>query len=475
MKTRLQTSLGQQLVLTPQLQQAIKLLQMSATELELEIAQAVESNPLLDWADSNDSSAANEGSDGNDNEAPAERSDEGDDWAPTELDWTTTGSGGSFDDDDDNGSAAERVAETETLADHLLWQLHLSHLSSRDRSIGAALIDALDDDGYLREPLATIAETLLPAIHADEDEDEILAVLHRIQRFDPVGVAARTLGECLLLQLDVLAGDTPGLLLARQIAAGPLERLPRSGVAGLAHELKLPLDEVETAVALLRSLDPRPGTQIAPLSQDTYVVPDVVVWRQNGVWRAALAAHAGPKVVIHRGYEQLIRRCGDADAGYLRAQLQEARWLLKGLQQRGDTLLRVVRSLILQQAGFLEFGEQALRPLTLREIAAELGLHESTVSRAIARKHVRTPRGTLPLRAFFASGIDTESGGEASSTAIQAMIRRLIDDENPRKPLSDAKLADLLKSSGIPVARRTVAKYREAMNISASHERVRIA
>ncbi|SNT84299.1 RNA polymerase factor sigma-54 [Stenotrophomonas sp. CC120222-04] len=474
MKTRLQTSLGQQLVLTPQLQQAIKLLQMSTTELELEIAQAVESNPLLDWADSSDSSsAANETGDGNDSDAPAERTDAGDDWAPAELDWSAAGSGGSFDDDDDNGSAAERVAETETLADHLLWQLHLSHLSSRDRSIGAALIDALDDDGYLREPLATIAETLLPAVHADQDE--ILAVLHRIQRFDPVGVAARTLGECLLLQLDVLASDTPGLILARQIAAGPLERLPRSGVAGLAHELKQPLDEVETAVALLRSLDPRPGTQIAPLSQDTYVVPDVVVWRQNGVWRAALAAHAGPKVVIHRGYEQLIRRCGDADAGYLRAQLQEARWLLKGLQQRGETLLRVVRSLILQQAGFLEFGEQALRPLTLREVAAELGLHESTVSRAIARKHVRTPRGTLPLRAFFASGIDTEGGGEASSTAIQAMIRRLIDDENPRKPLSDAKLADLLKSSGIPVARRTVAKYREAMNISASHERVRIA
>ncbi|PSD49035.1 RNA polymerase factor sigma-54, partial [Stenotrophomonas maltophilia] len=228
MKTRLQTSLGQQLVLTPQLQQAIKLLQMSTTELELEIAQAVESNPLLDWADSSDSSStANEAGDGNDSDAPAERTDAGDDWAPAELDWSAAGSGGSFDDDDDNGSAAERVAETETLADHLLWQLHLSHLSSRDRSIGAALIDALDDDGYLREPLATIAETLLPAIHADEDE--ILAVLHRIQRFDPVGVAARTLGECLLLQLDVLAGDTPGLILARQIAAGPLERLPRSG------------------------------------------------------------------------------------------------------------------------------------------------------------------------------------------------------------------------------------------------------
>ncbi|AWH46935.1 RNA polymerase factor sigma-54 [Stenotrophomonas sp. ZAC14A_NAIMI4_1] len=478
MKTRLQTSLGQQLVLTPQLQQAIKLLQMSTTELELEIAQAVESNPLLDWADSSDDGAG-AGSDagddhGADSDAPPEPAQaSGDDWAPAEQDWSNPGSSGSFDDDEDTGSAAERVAEVETLADHLLWQLHLSHLSMRDRSIGAALIDALEEDGYLREPLATIAETLLPAIHAGEDE--ILTVLHQVQRFDPVGVAARCLGECLRLQLDVLPTDTPGLALARQVAAGPLERLPRSGVAGLAHELKQPLAEVETAVALLRSLDPRPGTQIAPLAQDTYVVPDVVVWRQNGLWRAALAAHAGPKVVIHRGYEQMIRRCGEADAGYLRAQLQEARWLLKGLQARGETLLRVVRSLIHQQAGFLEFGEQALRPLTLREIAAELGLHESTVSRAIARKHVRTPRGTLPLRAFFASGIDTEGGGEASSTAIQAMIRRLIDDENPRKPLSDAKLADLLKTSGIPVARRTVAKYREAMNISASHERVRIA
>ncbi|WP_312708767.1 RNA polymerase factor sigma-54 [Stenotrophomonas sp.] len=476
MKTRLQTSLGQHLVLTPQLQQAIKLLQMSSTELELEIAQAVESNPLLDWAEGDDAAAAGEHDGGADNEAPpaADATDgNGDDWAPAELDWSSGGSSGSFDDDEDTGSAAERVAETETLADHLLWQLHLSHLSMRDRSIGAALIDALEDDGYLRESLDTIAETLLPAIHAGEDE--ILTVLHQIQRFDPVGVAARTLGECLQLQLAVLPADTPGQALARQIAAGPLERLPRSGVSGIAQELKQPLAEVETAVALLRSLDPRPGTQIAPLSQDTYVVPDVVVWRQGGVWRAALAAHAGPKVMIHRGYEQMIRRCGDADAGYLRSQLQEARWLLKGLQARGETLLRVVRCLIQQQAGFLEFGEQALRPLTLREIAGELGLHESTVSRAIARKHVRTPRGTLPLRAFFASGIDTDGGGEASSTAIQAMIRRLIDDENPRKPLSDAKLADLLKTSGIPVARRTVAKYREAMNISASHERVRIA
>ena len=299
-------------------------------------------------------------------------------------------------------------------------------------------------------------------------------VLHQLQRFDPVGVGARNLGECLRLQLLVLSDDTPGKALALRIAAGPLDRLPRSGVAGIATELKQPLAEVETAVALLRTLDPKPGAQIGELGSDTYVVPDCVVWRQRGVWRAALAGNNLPRIGIHRGYEQMIRRCGESDAGYLKGHLQEARWLLKSLEARGETLLKVTRCLIREQAGFLEFGEQALRPLTLREVASEVGLHESTVSRAIARKYVRTPRGTLPLRAFFASGIDTEGGGEASSTAIQAMIRRLIEQENPRKPLSDAKLADLLKASGIPVARRTVAKYREALHILSSHERVRL-
>ncbi|KFA33012.1 RNA polymerase sigma54 factor, partial [Xanthomonas vasicola pv. musacearum NCPPB 4384] len=401
--------------------------------------------------------------------SPAERDD---DWSQDELQWTGSGSGGSFD-DDESGDAAERVADSETLADHLLWQLHLSPLSPRDRQIGAMLIDALDEDGYLREPLSAILETL--ALGAAVDEADVLTVLHQIQRFDPVGVGARTLGECLALQLAVLDPATPGRELALQIVAGPLERLPRSGVAGLAHELKRSTADVEQAVQLVRSLDPRPGKQIGDLSQDTYVVPDCVIWRQRGVWRASLAGRAQPKVTIHRGYENLIRSCGESDAGYLRGQLQEARWLLKSLEARGETLLRVVRCLLQHQAGFLEFGAQALRPLTLREIAGELGLHESTISRAISRKYVRTPRGTIALRSFFASGIDTDSGGEASSTAIQAMIRRLIDAENPRKPLSDAKLADLLKTSGVPVARRTVAKYREAMNISASHERVRIA
>ena len=480
MKARLQTSLGQQLVMTPQLRQALKLLQMSSVELEAEIAEAVETNPLLEWSEEarQTDESAPEREDHGEPAAEAAPADEGgsdgisDDWMPDETSWTSS-KGGSFDDDGDIGSAAERVAEPETLASHLLWQLHLSHLSERDRAIGATLIDALDEDGYLREPLDAIAAALRPEI--DAGEDEIRAVLHQIQRMDPVGVGAASLGECLQLQLQLLPQDTPGRALALQIAQGPIERLPRSGIAGIAHELKQPAAEVELAVQLLRSLDPRPGKQVGEISGRDYVVPDCVIWRQRGIWRAALSAHSRSRVTIHTGYEQLIRTCSESDASYLRGQLQEARWLLKGLEARGETLLRVVQCLIRQQAGFLEFGEQALRPLTLREIAGELGLHESTISRAISRKYVRTPRGTMPLRAFFASGIDTDGGGEASSTAIQSMIRNLIDAENPRKPLSDAKLAEMLKTSGVPVARRTVAKYREAMNISASHERVRIA
>ena len=478
MKPRLQTSLGQQLVMTPQLRQAIRLLQMSTAELEVEITEAVETNPLLDWAeDAGGTEASADGESTPPDEQAGQDGAQEDDWNPEEAPWSRdgggSGSGGSFDDDDDRGTAAERIAEPETLHDHLLWQLYLSHLSQRDRRIGAALIDALEDDGYLREPLSGIAETLLPEVVAGEDE--ILTVLHQLQRFDPVGVAARTLGECLHLQLAMLSDDTPGKALALQIVDGAsLERLPRSGIAGLAAELRRPLAEVEEVVQLLRSLDPKPGAQVGELSHDTYVVPDCVVWRQRGIWRAALAGNHLPRITIHRGYEQMIRQCGESDAGSLRGHLQEARWLLKSLEARGDTLLKVMRCLLRQQAGFLEFGAQALRPLTLREVAGEVGLHESTVSRAIARKYVRTPRGTLPLRAFFASGVSTEGGGEASRIALQSMIRRLIEAENPRKPLSDAKLADLLKSSGVPVARRTVAKYREAMEILSSHERVRI-
>lgn len=477
MKPRLQTSLGQQLVLTPQLRQALHLLQLSSLELENEITIAVESNPLLDWDES--VGEAPEGMP----EAPAvpeaaapedaperERGGDDDGWEPPDSWSTGSGSGGSG--DEDGLDPMDRLVHAESLHDHLSWQLHLTRLSPRDQRIGATLIDAIDDDGYLRESLDNIAEALRPDINVGTAE--IGTVLHQIQRFDPLGVGARDLRECLFLQLEALSDDTPGKAEALRIVNEVLERLPKLGVDGLAAELGLSVETAATGLHLVRSLDPRPGSQLGGMGADTYITPDCVIWRHNGMWRAGLAG-SHTRLTIHRGYEGMIQHANGSDAAYLRGRLQEARWLLKHLEARGETLLKVVRCLIRQQSGFLEFGEQALRPLTLREVAAEVGLHESTVSRAIARKYALTPRGTLPLRSFFASGIGTEGGGEASSTAIQSMIKRLIDAENPRKPLSDAKLADTLKASGVPVARRTVAKYREAMNIPASHERVRMA
>jgi RNA polymerase sigma-54 factor len=471
MKPRLQTSLGQHLVMTPQLRQAIRLLQLSTAELEVEIATAVETNPLLDWEESASFDVVHrEGHPNGDGAGEARAA--GEDAPPWEADGEPWYERIGPSDEDGGEPAAEQVAETESLQDHLLWQLHLSPLSARDRLIGVALIEAIDDDGYLRESLEGIAASLQPDLTAAPEE--VLTVLRQVQRFDPVGVGARMLAECLQLQLAVLPDETPGRTLAMQLAEGALERLPKVGVEGLASELKRPAADVDCAVQLLRSLDPRPGAQLGSLANDTYVVPDCVVWRQHGQWRVALSANARPRISIHRGYERMIRSASEADAHYLRGRLQEARWLLKSLEARGDTLLKVMRCLLRQQSAFLEFGDQALRPLTLREVAAEVGLHESTISRAIARKYVRTPRGTIPLRGFFASGIDTEGGGEASSTAIQAMIRRLIEAENPRKPLSDARLAETLKATGVPVARRTVAKYREAMSIPSSQDRVRI-
>lgn len=471
MKPRLQTSLGQQLVLTPQLRQALHLLQLSALELEAEINDAVESNPLLDWDESEPlrvTDASGEAKDAVDGEAKdAEFRD--DDWSPAGEAWQES-RGWSGDDGDD---AAERMVQADSLRDHLSWQLHLTQMSERDHRIGLMLIDAIDDDGYLRESLDVIAQSLLPEIQCTADE--VLPVLHQVQRLDPVGVGARGLGECLVLQLDNLSDGTPGRALAKRIAIDHIDRLPRIGIEGVAAELGCKLEEAEQALALLRSLDPRPGAQIGDLPANTYVTPDCVITRQQGMWRVALANERLPRLTIHRGYEQMIQHAGASDAGYLRGRLQEARWLLKNLAQRGETLLKVVQCLVRQQSGFLEFGPQALRPLTLREVAAEVGLHESTISRAISRKYVRTPRGTIPLRAFFASGIGTEGGGEASSIAIQEMIKRLVEAENPRKPLSDARLAEALKAAGVPVARRTVAKYRELLNIPSSHERLRVA
>lgn len=469
MKARLQTSLGQQLVLTPQLRQSLHLLQLSAHELEAELAEAVESNPLLDWTEpapvAAEAAQAEEAPGDDAREAePAPEWERGEEWPAPAM----RGSGNNDADQD----AAERVAASETLHDYLQWQLQLSQLSPRQLRIGIALVDAIDDDGYLRETPEAISTALAPDIVASIDE--VLAVLRQLQRLDPPGVGARDLGECLSLQLDALPATTPGRELALRIANGAIERLPRIGRDGLARELQVPVEDIDEALHLLRSLDPRPGARHGDLAVDTYVVPDCVIRRRGGVWEVALANQPWSRLGIHQGYERMLQHAAGEDASYLRSRLQEARWLLKNLQARGETLLKVVRCVVRQQSGFLEFGPQALRPLTLRLVAAEIGVHESTVSRAIARKYAHTPRGTVPLRAFFASGIEADDGGEASSTAIQAMIRQLVSAEDPRKPLSDARLADMLKAGGVPVARRTVAKYREALRIPSSHDRVRL-
>lgn len=473
MKPRLSPSAQQHLILTPQLRQAIRLLQLSTAELEAEVADAVASNPLLDWAENTPTEAHDDG-----NAAPSDAdadtasdTDTGltdEHWDREADTWQErVGPSGDNDDIDD----IEHPAAEETLQDHLLWQLHLGHFSQRDMRLGVALIDAIDDDGYLREDLPALLDSLRPEL--DVNEDEALTVLHRIQQFDPVGVGARDLGECLRLQLQALPHETHGRATAIEITRDLLPRLPKLGVDGVCNLIRCPREEAEAAVHLLRSLDPRPGSQHGVLAEGTYVTPDCVIWRQQGLWRVALASGALPRVSIQRAYQQMIRHATATDADYLRGRLQEARWLLKGLESRADTLLRVVRCLVREQAAFLEFGPQALHPLTLRQVAETLEMHESTVSRAVARKYVRTPRGTIPLRDFFASGIDTDAGGSASSTAIQDRIRQLVANENPRKPLSDARLADTLKSEGVPVARRTVAKYREALQIPPSHERVR--
>src|SRR5690606_23896683 len=469
MKQRLQTSLGQQLVLTPQLKQALHLLQLSSLELEAEITEAVETNPLLEWDEQAPAAPAAETPAPTPAEARAEAGGAGVEWDVAES-WQA-GARVSTDDDGD-WDPTERLSGSESLHDHLRWQLNLSPLSPRDRAIAEALVDAIEDDGYLRTSFDAIVETLAPALACSHDE--ILAVLRRIQHLDPLGVGARDLRECLLLQPGLMDADTTGRALAERIVVELTESLPRLGGDRLAAALGCSREDADGALGLLRSLDPRPGARMGDIPHDTYVAPDCVISRHEGVWKVSLVDGPWGRLGIHRGYEAMIQHANPADAGYLRGRLQEARWLLRNLQQRGETLLKVANCLVRQQSGFLEFGPQALRPLTLREVAAEIGMHESTVSRAVSRKYVLTPRGTLPLRDFFASGVSTDTGGQASSTAIQQMILRLVEAENPGKPLSDARLTEALKAAGVMVARRTVSKYREALNIPSSHERVRL-
>lgn len=477
MKPALQLRLGQNLTLTPQLRQAIRLLQLSSMELEAEISLALESNPLLERPDDAmpepDSQASDAG-----NETPTEdRStpDTEDDYEFDTPDWSDVddygGSGGATAGSEGDEERENTLADTgEDLQDHLLWQLNLTPMSPRDRIIAVTLIEAIGEDGYLGDALEALRDGLRPDVNVELDEIE--AVLRRIQHFDPIGVGARSLSECLLVQLSQ-SETTAVVALARRLAAQHLEALAKLGPERLAAQLGESPERMHEAVQLLRSLDPRPGAGYANIDPQ-YITPDAYVTRRRGAWHVHLGPGCRPHLGINRHYESLIGVACKSDASYLRGQLQEARWLIKSLETRADTVLRVAQCIVRHQTGFLDYGPEAMRPLVLREVADELELHESTISRVTTRKFLHTPRGTFEFKHFFSSSLATADGGSASSTAIQAMIRRLIERENPRKPLSDAALVKELEHEGVTVARRTVAKYREAMGLPSSNERQRL-
>lgn len=477
MKPGLQLRLNQQLSLTPQLQQAIRLLQLSQLELETELRELVESNPLLEFSEDVQSDT-DENEDASSQTQPEDASAGPDTTDAVDADWADLDLP-SRDDFDLSQSASHNAsgdtfepqnAATEDLRDHLTWQLNLSSFSPREHAIATALIDAVHDDGYLHDGLEPVIAALESEIRIDEDE--INEVRHRLQRFDPPGVASLDLRDCLLAQLDQLEADPPQLELARRIVAEELDLLAHNDIAKLARRMHADTESVTAAAALIRTLDPRPGLILDPTPVE-YIAPDAYVRRINDQWHVSLSPDCTPRLELNQHYCGLISKARRDDASYLRGQLQEARWLLKSLQSRADTMLRVAQVIIRRQSAFLDYGPEAMRPMVLREVAEEVEMHESTISRVTTRKYLHTPRGIFEFKYFFSSGVSTQDGGSASATAIQAMLRKLVDAEDARKPLSDQTLANHLNQRGIQVARRTIAKYREALRIPSSSERQR--
>ncbi|GHE22499.1 RNA polymerase factor sigma-54 [Halomonas urumqiensis] len=469
MKASLQLRVGTHLTMTPQLQQAIALLQLSTLDLRQEIQQALESNPMLELDDEFGELAVSE--------APEE------DWAseiPDELstdsEWSDTyqdlggPAGGS------EGPDFERQASGESLQGHLSWQLAMLELDDRDRQIAESLIDAVDNAGYLTQPLDDLRDGLKAQGLDGLRTREVEQVLLRLQQFEPTGVFARDLRECLMLQLASLPDDTPLLPQARRLVRQFLEALAGDDRRLLKRRLGLDDQALDTVIGLIRSLDPRPGSDFSSSDND-YVIPDLLAYHNSRGWHVELNQQALPRLRIQPDYAALIRRADKSqDNQFLKDNLQEARWLMKSLSSRNDTLLRVGREIMARQIDFLEAGEEAMKPLILADIAQTVEMHESTISRVTTQKYIHTPRGVFELKFFFSSQVGgNEGNGDAhSSTAIRARLRKLIQEEPPRKPLSDSKLVSLLDEAGISVARRTVAKYREAMGIPASSERKRL-
>ncbi len=468
MKPALQLRQSQQLTLTPQLQQAIRLLQLSTQDMHQEVARLLEENPLLEMSDESASPTSpmlplNGKSAASDEPERARTEDSGPDDFNNELsDWNTGGSGASHGADDEDDTYPEQAAEQASLREHLHSQLTTGSLDTKDRMVIGFLIDALDENGYLAQNLNELAE-LLP----DELEitlDDLETALVQLQHLDQPGIGARDLGECLALQLKALPEDTPQRDLAIRLVSDHLTVLAAHDFARIKKLLRCSDDDLRTAQHLIINLNPKPGAEFDQSVAD-YVVPDVIVEKHKNKWQARLNVDAMPKLRVNQIYANILQQRNDKNTLQLSARLQEAKWLIKNLQQRFETILRVAQAIVDRQGNFFEHGEIGMRPLVLREIADELELHESTVSRSTTQKFMLTPRGIYEFKHFFGSGLSTESGGTCSSTAIRELIKQMVSAEDTRKPLTDSRMSEILAQQGIVVARRTIAKYRETLHI----------
>ncbi len=494
LKPALQLRLGQQLTMTPQLQQAIRLLQLPVLELQAQIREALESNVMLEAEEEDsvlESLGATEVEDSYEQNYQTDTPLEEQAQTPYEEraqeqsreervdiiddgDWTESHAVGSSespwnnDEDDDRGHDFSN-SSGETLQEHLQWQLGLSKLGERDERIGAAILDAINDDGYLSEPLEEIALNLMPELSVDPSE--VARVLKVVQSFDPPGVAARSVGECIELQLRQLDADTPGLETALSIAAGYLDEVAAHQYSQLRRQLRTTEEDLEQALALVRACQPRPGASLHASAPD-YVVPDVFIRRTEHGWAVEINPASVPRIRVNQSYAGMLGR--SSDYATMRTQLQEARWLIRSLEIRNETLLKVARCIVQRQAAFLDQGDEFMQPMILKDVADAVEMHESTISRVTTNKYMHTPRGVFEFRYFFSSHVSGTDGSELSSTAIRAKIRKLISAEDADKPLSDSRIAEILSEDGVQVARRTVAKYREALNIPPSSERKRV-
>ncbi len=478
--------------MTPQLQQAIKLLQLSTLDLQQEIQEALDSNPLLEVEEGGDNDPAeknNIDSDDSVTETASTSSDSleaGDalekndlpDELPIDSTWDEYYSASSAPAPGPSSNDEDQVFQGETtdnIQDHLLWQMRLTPFSDIDRAIATAIIDSIDESGYLTVTL----EDILESVNSDELEegdepvemDEVECVLKRIQQFDPIGSGSRTPQECLLVQLRQFAPDTPWVAEAKVLLEEYSELLSSKDYRTLMRKSRLKEDQLREAMRLLQTLNPRPGSALIT-KEPEYVIPDVSVAKKNGRWVVELNPDSLPKLSVNQQYAAMSRKArNSSDSQFIRSHMQEAKWFIKSLESRNETLMKVANCIVQQQMGFFEHGPEMMKPMVLNDVAEMVDMHESTISRVTTQKYMHTPRGIYELKYFFSSHVATESGGECSSTAIRALIKKLVAAEKPSKPLSDSKIAQLLAEQGIKVARRTIAKYRESLSIPPSNQR----